>query len=153
MSNFRHGMVESRTYQAWTSMKRRCLAPRSPNYQNYGGRGIKVCEQWMNFKGFYADMGDCPDGYSLERIDVNGNYEPSNCKWIPAREQHLNMRRSITVEIDGMRMGLKEACLKLGLNYRTVQSRINLLGRSKEEALGLCTNSAQSAGLDLKEAA
>lgn len=153
MSNFRHGMEGTKTYQAWVYMKRRCFNSASQNYRNYGGRGITVCERWLDFRGFYEDMGECPPGFSIERIDVNGNYEPDNCKWIPSHEQHRNKRSSVTVVVDGEQMGLKEACLKLGCNYRTVQSRINLLGWTKEEALGICTKIAQSSGPEMKEAA
>lgn len=153
VSNYRHGMEGTRTYQAWSSMKQRCLNQNAPRYPLYGGRGIKICDRWMSFEDFYADMGECQPGFSIERLNVNGNYEPSNCKWIPTHEQQRNKQGSVKVVVDGVEMGMKEACLKLGLNYRTVQSRVNILGWSKEESLGLCTNSAQSAGIEVKEAA
>ena len=153
MSNYRHGMSESRTYQAWSDMKRRCTNPESHRFHHYGGRGIKVCDRWMDFRAFYEDMGECPPGYSIERVDVNGNYEPSNCKWIPRHEQARNKRTSVYVVLDGQNMSLKEACLKLGLNYRTVQSRINIMGWTKEEALGLSTKKAQSTGPEMPKAA
>lgn len=82
----------TREYKAWKYMWRRCTNPRSQNFKYYGGRGIKVCEQWKSFETFLADMGSCPDGYSIERIDNDGNYEPSNCKWIPLSEQPKNRR-------------------------------------------------------------
>ena len=87
-----HRMSFTPTHRSWHGMRNRCLNPNVPEYKNYGGRGIKVCERWKYFKNFLEDMGPRPDGYSLERIDVNGNYEPSNCKWIPLRKQNHNIR-------------------------------------------------------------
>lgn len=146
MGNFKHGMEGTPTYQAWRDMKRRCLCETSANFHNYGGRGIKVCDRWMTFQNFYADMGERPPGFSLERVDVNGNYEPGNCKWIPLHEQKRNRRSTLRVEVNGTGMTMKEACMLLGVNYRTAQSRINLLGWTKEEALGLCLKTTQRPG-------
>lgn len=144
MGNFRHGMEGTKTYQAWCGMKARCLNPNARNYANYGGRGIKVCDRWMSFKNFFEDMGEAPDGHSLERCDVNLGYEPGNCKWIPLHMQARNRRSSIKVSVNGTMMPLIEACQELGLNYRTVQSRVNILKWSWDEALGLCTKIAQN---------
>jgi hypothetical protein len=79
-------------YTSWGAMKGRCLNPNSLHYKHYGGRGITVCERWMKFENFLADMGDRPEGQSLDRIDVNGNYEPGNCKWSTWEEQRANQR-------------------------------------------------------------
>lgn len=73
-------------------MKGRCLNETDAAFGDYGGRGIRICDRWMSFENFYADMGDCPSGYSIERIDVNGNYEPKNCTWIPRNKQPRNTR-------------------------------------------------------------
>jgi hypothetical protein len=84
---------QTRIYWIWAQMKQRCANPHKPAYRLYGARGIQVCERWMNFWNFYTDMGDRPKGMTLDRIDNQGNYEPSNCKWSTYSEQLSNRRR------------------------------------------------------------
>ena len=79
-------------YGIWCAMRRRCNNPNVLDYPDYGGRGISVCLEWNSFAQFIADMGPRPEGYSLERICTNGNYEPDNCRWATASEQQLNRR-------------------------------------------------------------
>lgn len=86
-----HGMSQTPEYRAWYDMMRRCYKPDRADYKYYGGRGVLVCERWYLFENFYADMGDA-NGLTLDRIDVNGNYEPSNCKWSTMSEQVKNRR-------------------------------------------------------------
>jgi hypothetical protein len=91
------GGKQTPTFQSWTTMARRCYTPTVANYAFYGGRGIKVCARWRGregFANFLADMGERPEGASLDRINPNGNYEPSNCRWANAKEQGATRRNS-----------------------------------------------------------
>lgn len=99
VANFRHGMAGTATYQAWRGALSRCYRPRDKRYAAYGGRGIEVCPRWRNsFDAFLADMGPRPDRMTLDRIDVNGNYEPSNCRWATRTQQARNMRTNVASE-------------------------------------------------------
>ena len=95
-SNKKHGhspvISKTPTYISWDCMKQRCLNPKNISYKNYGGRGIMICERWMVFENFLADMGERPEGMTLDRIDNDGHYEPSNCKWSTWNDQASNRR-------------------------------------------------------------
>jgi hypothetical protein len=89
----RHGGAGSATYKSWLAMRGRCYRPGNNRYYAYGARGIVVCSEWKDsFKNFLRDMGERPDGMTLDRIDSSGNYEPSNCKWSTIAEQNKNRR-------------------------------------------------------------
>ena len=91
---------KSRTYNSWAAMRNRCNWKSYYLYKDYGGRGIKVCDRWNSFEKFLEDMGERPLDKTLDRIDVNGNYEPSNCKWSDIYEQSRNKRNSKKREQD-----------------------------------------------------
>jgi hypothetical protein len=94
----KHGKCFTLAYKSWASMKQRCLNTNAPKYPIYGGRGIMICERWMMFENFLADMGERPEGMTLDRIDNEGHYEPSNCRWADIETQNNNKVRNQYME-------------------------------------------------------
>lgn len=130
-----HGLTHTPTYNTWASMSARCNNPKSDKYNYYGGRGIKICERWQHFDLFLQDMGERPSkGYSLDRIDNNGNYEPNNCRWASKRTQDRNRRNNVVIEYHGLSMCLTEWAERLGMDYQTLRQRIQRYGWSVEKA-------------------
>lgn len=91
--NPKHGLWGTSTYNSWANMIQRCTNPNKADYKNYGARGIQVCERWSFFENFLADMGECPPGLSIDRINNDGNYDPTNCHWATPKGQANNSRR------------------------------------------------------------
>jgi hypothetical protein len=90
--HYKHGKCFTRTYKSWATMIQRCTNPNSPRYFDWGGRGITVCDRWRDFRNFLDDMGECPPKLTIERIDNNGNYEPTNCHWVTQAVNNQNKR-------------------------------------------------------------
>jgi hypothetical protein len=134
--NTTHGMYYTPEYSSWVAMKRRCSDPQELNFERYGGCGIKVCERWQeSFENFYADMGPKPSPqHSIDRIDNEGNYEPSNCRWATRSQQMRNKRKNHMVTYEGEQMTLVEACERTGISYGVVRTRL-YRGWSLERAL------------------
>lgn len=121
-----HGMTGSPTYICWAMMISRCEYKGNNRYPSYGARGISVCERWRNsFEAFYADMGEKPHKMSIDRIDVDGNYEPSNCRWATASEQAANKRNTIYIEINGERKRLIDWAGGYNNKYKNAHARIS----------------------------
>ena len=117
-------MRHSKEYGIWVSMRNRCSNPNVKAYANYGGRGIKVCDRWQSFENFYADMGARPDGMTLERIDNDGDYEPSNVRWATRAEQANNKRNNRLLSFDGVTKTLAQWADGLGVSHATLVMRL-----------------------------
>lgn len=132
----KHGQRHTPEYVAWNNMIQRCENPKHPGYVNYGGRGIEVLPRWKSsFPDFLQDMGKRPDAsYSLERKEVNGNYEPNNCTWATPEEQASNTRRNVRFEVDGQSLTQAQLARKIGVSETTIRTRLKR-GESLEEAM------------------
>lgn len=127
-------------YKVYMGMKARCYNPNNDAYHNYGGRGIKVCDRWLeSFDNFYDDMGARPsDEYSIDRYpDNDGDYEPDNCRWATKVEQTMNRRNTLKVEYKGEIVPLADVCRALNVDYSHVHQRMRNQGLSLEDALTL----------------
>jgi hypothetical protein len=132
----KHGMEGTSIYNAWAAMIQRCENPKSRFFADYGGRGISVCPEWRgDFRIFYRDMGDRPaKGYSLGRIDNDGNYEPGNCRWETSKQQMRNRRTTKWLEFNGERRPLGEWAELYGLPAKIVKDRV-IAGWRMDEVL------------------
>jgi len=124
--NSTHGLSRLRPteYRSWKDMRARCGNPRNDDYADYGGRGIRVCAAWDDFAAFYADMGGRPTGATIDRIDVNGNYEPGNCRWANATEQANNKRSNHIIQFQGQSRTLAQWCAIFGIEPSKVRYRL-----------------------------
>ncbi len=134
----KHGLSYSRIYQTWADMKARCFNPNHRAFQYYGDRGITVCDEWKDdFQAFYdwALSHGYSDELTIDRIDANGNYEPSNCRWVTFKVQENNTRRNRYITYNNKTQSMAEWADELGIKYNTLSSRINTLHWPIEKAL------------------
>lgn len=141
-TKFNHSVIDhKRLYSIYNWIKRRCYRSAEPRYKDYGGRGIRMADEWLDsHSGFdrfveWSMANGYTEEMTIDRIDVNGNYEPANCRWLPLSEQALNKRDTLWVEYKGERLPLLALCNRLGVNYDTVHNRIYALGWSVEAAI------------------
>lgn len=141
-SNLRHGMADSSEYNVWKGIIRRCKSEKWKQYKDYGGRGIYVVERWLKFSNFIEDMGRKPGPeYQIDRIDNDGPYCKENCRWTTAKINCNNKRDNRTFEVYNAKLGIMESLTlteiseKYGIGYSTLNSRVNKLGKSIEEAI------------------
>ena len=133
----RHGLSATVEYQSWANAIQRCTNSNLPEFPNYGGRGIKVCERWRkSFEAFFNDMGPRPGGCnSLDRFpNLNGDYEPGNCRWASSAQQAVNTRRNVIYELHGKKLCLSEWAREYGMKRPTVEARVRR-GWSLERAV------------------
>lgn len=131
----KHGMRHTRTYRIYYGMLGRCRDEHNPAWPNYGGRGITVCQRWLaDFRNFVEDMGECPEGLTLERRDNSQGYSPENCYWATRLEQNYNKRNNRLITIGGITKCLSAWARDVGIYYRTIHTRLKL-GWSEEAAV------------------
>jgi len=141
------GGAASSEYSCWRNMKQRCYNQNNGEFKNYGARGIRVCERWLNsFETFLEDMGGKPNAsYSIDRIDVNGNYSHENCRWVTTKTQNDNKRQSVMVTAFGETLSLTSIARKYGINPTTLKYRLKYLPAeaaltlSKQTRGGICS--------------
>lgn len=138
--SFRHGYAfrgkRPNIYRRWQHMIQRCHNPNDRDYPRYGGRGITVCERWMDFENFLADMGEPPTSkHSLDRIDNTKGYEPNNVRWATAKQQQNNRTNTKLLTIKGATKPLSEWCELVGIGSKTVLYRLKHRGMSHEDAV------------------
>lgn len=129
-----HGYTATPTHKTWLNMKNRCLNPNATGFRHYGGRGIKMCDRWLKFSNFLADMGEKPPGLTLERINVDGDYSLKNCKWATIEEQSRNTTRNRFITFEEETRTLKDWAKINNINYSTIRHRLNS-GWSVEKTL------------------
>ena len=119
-----HGLANTPEHRTWNHMKQRCLNKNNDRWEKYGGSGIKVCERWMKFENFLADMGKRPEGTTLDRIDNDGDYTPENCRWASPSQQQNNMSTNINICYDGVTKTITEWSVILGITKSCLDARI-----------------------------
>jgi len=119
-----HGKSYSVAYRSWVGAKSRCLNPKHRLYKYYGGRGVRLCRRWLSFENFLADMGECPKGLTIERIDNAGDYKPGNCRWATREDQAQNTRSVVGFEGKSYSWWAR----KLGVSQPTIKRRMARFG-------------------------
>ena len=119
-----HGKYGTRAYWTWSTMKARCENPKNKKYHRYGSRGITVCHDWLKFANFYRDMGDPPDGMSIDRIDNDKGYFLENCRWATQAEQGNNKSTNVVITLDGITKTMSQWAFEKGINVQTVHARV-----------------------------
>ena len=123
--NYKHGRTSTKEYRAWCNMRNRCYRISNKDFTRYGGIGIKVCDRWLSsFESFFSDMGECPDGHSIDRIDSALDYTPTNCRWANTHTQANNRKSVKQITYNNKTQSVSDWCVELGLNHRTVRARI-----------------------------
>ena len=123
-----HNKCSTGTYYSWNAMKSRCLYEKFPSFKRYGGRGITFCKEWALFENFYKDMGDRPVGKTLDRINVDGNYELSNCRWATRKEQANNTSKNNRIEFNGEINNISQWAEKMDMSVASLTKRISKWG-------------------------
>ncbi len=131
----KHNLSRSRGYKAWAQLIQRCNNPNATYYKYYGGRGIKVCERWKEFKNFHEDMGDCPDGLEINRIDNNKGYFKENCEWTTRKRQMRNINSNVNLTFNNKTQCLSDWARDLDTKVQTLWNRINRYNWPIEKAL------------------
>lgn len=125
----------AKTYSSWSNMIKRCYNKNSNRYYRYGGRGIRVCSRWMSYDLFVEDMGFRDADKTLDRIDVNGNYEPNNCRWATKIEQANNTCRNILYDYNGKSLTLSQIARDEKRDYKSLWYYVNTVGLSLEDSI------------------
>lgn len=115
----------SRTYVIWKNMIARCHNTNLPQWKDWGGRGIQVAPEWIDFRNFLKDMGECPPGKFIDRINNEGHYEPGNCHWVSRIEQNNNKRNNLMIEYQNQTKSLAQWCRELNLPYSKIYQKIH----------------------------
>jgi hypothetical protein len=131
-TNTTHGMTKTTEFKTWSCMIERCYTSGRKDEKSYYAKGIKVCDRWKNdFSAFYKDMGHRPKGMTLDRIDGNGNYEPSNCRWATPKQQALNRSTTHRLSYDGKSYTVEEASFYFDIPVTAIYKRLKLWGNTE----------------------
>ncbi len=123
--NTSHGLSKTKTYKIWSGIQTRCLNPNSSGYPKYGAKGVTICERWNDYENFLADMGECPDGMSIDRINNDLGYSPENCRWVDMKTQQNNRTNNNVITINGETKTFSQWADISPVSRNTIRNRIN----------------------------